>query len=167
MADSISGPDLWNSFWARTYARGDCWEYRRDWSDRDGYRFVPQSGGLQKRATRAHRFSYLLTRGPIPSGLVIDHLCGHPWCVRPSHLRATTIVLNAMRNWKSPAVIAQSRNCCSKGHPYTPENTYLTPGSRGRRCRECERNQGRLYRAKKGYAPAVFKKSPSFIRSEA
>lgn len=37
----------------------------------------------------AHRWSYLLFRGEIPEGRIIDHLCGHQPCVNPNHLEHT------------------------------------------------------------------------------
>ena len=35
---------------------------------------------------RAHRFAYERANGPIPEGLVIDHLCEVKACVNPDHL---------------------------------------------------------------------------------
>jgi hypothetical protein len=47
---------------------------------------------------RAHRYAYEQAKGPIPEGLVIDHLCCVPSCVNPDHLEAVTIGENVRRS---------------------------------------------------------------------
>lgn len=37
--------------------------------------------------------------GPIPAGLVIDHLCNNRRCVNPEHLEAVTTGQNNQRAW--------------------------------------------------------------------
>ena len=41
-------------------------------------------------AVKAHRFAYELLRGPILSGLTLDHLCRVRACVNPSHMEPVT-----------------------------------------------------------------------------
>jgi hypothetical protein len=45
----------------------------------------------------AHRVVWQLLVGPIPDGLVLDHLCEHPRCVLPTHLEPVTAVENSAR----------------------------------------------------------------------
>jgi HNH endonuclease len=42
----------------------------------------------------AHRISYKVFKGPIPSGLHVLHRCDTPLCVNPAHLRAGTVKEN-------------------------------------------------------------------------
>jgi hypothetical protein len=45
----------------------------------------------------AHRFAYLEFVGPIPDGLVLDHLCRNKKCVNPDHLEPVTNAENLRR----------------------------------------------------------------------
>lgn len=56
----------------------------------DGYGEFHRDG----RAHGAHRVSYELSYGAIPTGMEIDHTCHNPPCVNPGHLRATTHAQN-------------------------------------------------------------------------
>ncbi len=49
------------------------------------------------RQTSAHRAMYEQAIGPIPDGLVIDHLCHRPRCINPAHLEAVTNEENVRR----------------------------------------------------------------------
>lgn len=86
----------------------------------------------------AHRVAYELAVGPIPEGMVLDHLCnnGPAGCVRPDHLEPTTIGQNVARGFAL-------RTHCRHGHEYTPENTWRTSAGR-RRCRRCTLDRNRI-----------------------
>jgi hypothetical protein len=90
-------PTLEEQFWEKVRkAPGDgCWEWIGPRA-RGGYgRFSTPSGMVG-----AHRFSWTLTHGSIPSTLLICHHCDNPPCVRPGHLFPGTAqdnVLDASR----------------------------------------------------------------------
>lgn len=77
-----------------------------------GYGVVAQG----KRTLLAHRISYEAFRGPIPPGLVIDHLCRVHRCVNPDHLEPVSERTNILRGVGASARNAK-RTHCPKGHP--------------------------------------------------
>jgi len=93
----------------------------------------------------AHRFAYEQMVAPIPSGLVLDHLCCNRWCCNPWHVEPVTQAVNVFRG-ESWASKHRAQTHCKHGHEFTPENTYI--GKLGRACRTC----GRIRAKKKYYA---------------
>jgi hypothetical protein len=51
------------------------------------------------QSTVAHRVVYELTKGAIPKGLYLDHLCSVKLCVNPEHLEPVTQKVNIQRAW--------------------------------------------------------------------
>jgi hypothetical protein len=93
----------------------------------------------------AHRFAYQQFRGPIPDGLVLDHLCRNTWCVNPVHLEAVTERINLIRG-VSPVGINHRKTHCLRGHELAGTNLYMT--NRGQRyCKECIRIRSRKYKS--------------------
>jgi hypothetical protein len=95
----------------------------------------------------AHRAAYELATGPIPEGLVIDHLCRNPSCINPDHLEAVTQRENIMRGTAPPARAAVATHCPS-GHPYGGDNLYVRPNG-DRVCRQCHRTHDAASRARR------------------
>src|SRR5690349_8969939 len=63
-----------------------------------------------RKSIAAHRASWQLLRGPIPSGLTLDHLCRNRRCVNPAHLEPVTMRENILRG------IGPSAQCAKKTH---------------------------------------------------
>ena len=125
-------------FFVRVDATGICWEWQGLLSDAGYGRFTTSYRDVRKE-TGAHRWLWLLLVGPIPDDLVLDHLCRNRKCVNPDHLEPVTIGENIRRGWFPN----RDKTHCPQGHPYSPENTKLVNGGRGRACRACAGFTGR------------------------
>ena len=113
-----------------------------------GYgQFQPCVTGMN-RSCFAHRFSYELFIGPIPEGLVLDHLCRVRLCVNPVHLEPVTQSENMLRAQPLTWNYYATREQCKNGHVYTEENTLIDKTYGYRRCRTCNRDRARIRREK-------------------
>ena len=131
----VDMPDRVAYFLARVEKGADCWEWMGQ-RNATGYgvMFLGKRDGkaiLGEHSTLAHRMAYWLWVGPIPDGMVVDHLCRNRACVKPGHLEAVTQSLNAIRG--------NATTHCPKGHEYTPENTYAGQ----KKCKTCTRARQR------------------------
>jgi len=98
-----------------------------------------------RRQDYIHRIAWELANGPIPDGLVIDHVWdrGCRWrnCANVAHLEPVTDRVNILRGIGPPAVNSRKTRCPA-GHPYTRANTRVDRHGK-RHCRECNREQSR------------------------
>lgn len=113
---------------------------------------------LGNRQVTAHAGAYILIRGPVPAGLVVDHLCDnsdpscsggsacvHRRCVNPRHLEPVANGTNVLRGRTSSALNARKR-ACLRGHPLAGDNLAVLPNG-DRRCRTCHAAAARRSRA--------------------
>lgn len=132
-------------FWSKVDKAGECWVWTAA-TDSNGYgRF-----SLNGKTALAHRVAWALTRGPIPAGKELDHLCRVPGCVNPNHLEPVTHKENCRRGVLGQAggVYNRSKTQCPSGHPYDEGNTYRT-SSGWRLCRACGRERQNKVRAER------------------
>lgn len=104
---------------------GGCWLWTRS-RDRDGYGWA----SLHNRTYQAHRLVYTLAVGPVPAGLVLDHLCRVRHCVRPLHMEPVTNRENLARG-DTPTGWDRCQRC---GSEFTLITHTKTPH---RRCLPC------------------------------
>lgn len=96
--------------------------------DRKGY-------GRVGRGSLAYRVLWEQTNGPIPAGMVLDHICRTPACVNLNHLRVVTVAENTAAGLMGFALTGRCRNGL---HDVTdPANVYVPPNGR-RQCRLCK-----------------------------
>ena len=124
-------------FWAKVNKSETCWLWT-GFITRQGY---GQFGhGVRGVTMRAHKLAWEWENGPVPDGLVLDHLCRNRACVRPEHMEPVTPRENALRGI-GPTAINSRKSRCKCG---------LRLNER-RRCTRCDRrkNYPRLEREKR------------------
>lgn len=141
-------------FWSKVQKTETCWIWT-------AYRTPNGYGTLSVGATTklAHRIAYMGVKGPIPDGLVLDHLCRNPSCVNPDHLEPVTTQENTKRGIGHPN---KRKTHCKRGHEFTPDNIIYKPNG-ARRCATCcsmytilyPRDYSRRNRRKKSVTPTT------------
>lgn len=116
-------------FWRKVNKNGPngCWQWMAA-GDGRGY----GSFGIGRKGRKAHIVAYEILKGPVPTGLQLDHLCRNRGCVNPDHLEPVTCRENVRRGLSGSAF----RTHCRRGHEFTQENTKLAADGT-RICRAC------------------------------
>jgi hypothetical protein len=91
----------------------------------------------------AHIYAYERVNGPVPVGLVLDHICHpddgtcpggecmHRRCCNPDHVRPTSRGANTLRSATGRSAVNARRTECIRGHalpPYVPGGTRHCKG---------------------------------------
>jgi hypothetical protein len=68
-------------FWSYVEKTDNCWFWK-------GFKYQDGYGGFkyEGKHIKAHRYSYLLHFGNLPSNLLVRHSCDNKLCVNPNHL---------------------------------------------------------------------------------
>ncbi len=125
-------------FWSKVDITPTCW----NWTgalDEKGYGIF----NFLKKTTRTHRYSYEQSKGKIPNGLQIDHLCRNRKCINPDHLETVT----SRENQRRSPLTNMNKTHCPQGHEYSKENTYHTSDKR-RQCKTCINYSSKLSQRK-------------------
>lgn len=148
-----SGPDGIHSQTGENL--GPCWLWTAAMAgpDEEKYGHVNFGNGMQ----RCHVLTYEAECGPVPEGLVIDHLCRVRRCVRPAHLEAVTHQVNLLRG-AGPTAVNARKTYCPKGHALSGVNLLVHTGRRDglltRKCAACRLDRRRASALRDGRVPA-------------
>ena len=137
-------PDWLARLFRGTKPVGRCIIWTKGKTDK-GYGTIRKDG----RSQVVHRVAYEAQNGPIPPGLILDHLCRNRACLNPSHLEAVTHRINILRGNGAPAQNAR-KNICSMGHSLLSKSNVRRRRTGGRACRACCRASNIRYRVRKG-----------------
>lgn len=91
-------------FWIKVEKSDGCWLWKAC-RDKTGYGVFH----MNQKKLPAHRYSWMLHKGPIPEGLWVLHRCDNPPCVNPAHLFLGTVKDNVAD------MVAKNRQGCQSG----------------------------------------------------
>lgn len=88
-----------------------------------GYAQVGWQDGPGRIVMSCHRLAWIVTHGPIPDGMTVDHLCKERRCVNVDHMRLLSNFENARRTYGRDWPLGE----CARGH----SNEHLGPINAG------------------------------------
>lgn len=99
-----------NRFWAKVKitSPNSCWLWTAN-KDKDGYGRLR----IQNKDDGAHRISFIIYYGDIPSNCCVMHKCDTPSCVNPTHLVVGNNILNTKdRDFKQRQAKGEKNGNC-------------------------------------------------------
>lgn len=117
------------------FEKNKCWNWN-GWLDKNGYgnfRYGPAK-------IRSHRFSYMISKGAIPTNMLICHTCDNPSCVNPDHLYAGTPKQNTIDSVVRKRHVEARKTHCKNGHAFAVGILYRNNFGK-RVCGICNKNQ--------------------------
>jgi len=128
--------------WSRVIKTSDCWIWTGA-KNSYGYGQIHKDG----KNVYVHRVSFEIHKGPIPKGLVLDHLCRVRHCLNPDHLEAVTNQENMARAPKGMLGGNRHKTHCIRGHSLFGPHVRIDKNG-ARVCRKCRKIRDRFYRAR-------------------
>lgn len=125
-------------FWSKVEKTSSCWIWKGNVGSNGYGQF-----GYNYKVVSSHRLAYQLTKGEIPEGMELDHLCKNTLCVNPEHLEIVNRRENTLRSSNFAAVNARKTHCI-RGHEFTSKNTIVL-ANRGRSCRTCQNERNKIW----------------------
>jgi hypothetical protein len=127
-------PDPTNPHYA---GLGPCWDWKAHIGI-NGYGYM-YYGGLDKRPVAAHRLSYAIYKGDIPSEAFVLHRCDRRCCVNPDHL--------VLGDHDTNMVDKMVKGRAGRGEPV--KHDYRASGEKNghAKLRECDVREARFRRA--------------------
>lgn len=125
--------------WDKIKVVGDHWMWTGAYAGKEGLRYGTIQIGSRADGTRkkvkVYKLLYERLVGPIPDGLLLDHLCKITLCVNPEHMEPVTPAENVRRG--DQAKRQRETTHCPQGHPYEGENLGITVTKSGLKLRYC------------------------------
>lgn len=112
---AYTGVDSPERFWSYVAKSDGCWEWTGK-IGKNGYGVF----FANVKAYPAHRKSWQMANGPIPSGMHICHHCDNKKCVRPDHLFVGTHADNMRDAWAKGIIHKPPRPVIAKGRQTWP-----------------------------------------------
>ena len=108
-----------------------CWLWMGCTTSGGGYGRIANAVTALPTVIGAHVAAWLIYRGPVPDGLMVDHTCRVRSCVNPDHLRVVTQLVNNTENSSSFAAVNSAKSCCPTcGGAFTPCISHSRIGNR-------------------------------------